>query len=163
MLDLACGHGRHSRYLASRGHPVLAIDWDDESLASLEGAEGIKFVKTDLETPGSWAPDQQQFAGIVVTNYLHRPLIPRIVDALASDGVLIYQTFAEGNEKLGRPQNPDFLLRSGELLDAVTPNCAVVAYECGELRTPARAIVQRICAVKRLGDGTVNVPMSLLG
>jgi SAM-dependent methyltransferase len=146
VLDVACGGGRHARYLAQLGHPVDAVDRDAEALATLTGIEGVAIRAADLEN-GQWPYASVQFAGIVVANYLHRPLFPRLIDALAVGGVLIYETFAAGNERYGRPRNPDFLLQPGELLEVVRGQLKVIAYEDVFTELPKSAMVQRICAV----------------
>jgi SAM-dependent methyltransferase len=145
VLDVACGSGRHVRALAARGHPMHAVDRDAQALEPLRAI--AKVLVTDLET-GPWPFGTQTFGGVVVTNYLWRPLLPHIVRAVATEGVLIYETFALGNETLGKPRNPDFLLRPGELLDAARAGLRVVAYEDGFVQTPKPAFVQRICAVR---------------
>ena len=114
-------------------------------------------MEADLEGDAPWPMPGRLFDAVVITNYLYRPLIPVLIDSLAVGGILIYETFAIGNERLGRPRNPDFLLRDGELLDAVTGRLSVVAYESGEVAIPAPAIVQRIAAVSR-GDGIPVIP-----
>jgi SAM-dependent methyltransferase len=147
-LDLACGSGRHARLLASLGHAVTALDRDAQALAAAEG-QGIVTVQHDLEAPGAdWPFAPGSLAGIVVTNYLHRPLFGHLAAALAPDGVLIYETFARGNEAFGKPSNPDFLLMPGELLGlAAEGGLRVVAYEDGVVAQPKPARVQRLCAV----------------
>jgi SAM-dependent methyltransferase len=149
VLDLACGAGRHSRHLASLGHSVVAVDRDPEALALAAGPD-ITTSAIDLEEEGAaWPFGPARFAGIVVTNYLHRPLTAAMIASLAPDGVLIYETFAEGNAQFGKPSNPDFLLRPGELLDwAREHGLRVVAFEEGVVDAPKTAMVQRICAVK---------------
>jgi SAM-dependent methyltransferase len=146
VLDLACGTGRHARYLAGRGHPVEAVDRDPAMLAGLAGVAGIAPCCADLER-GPWPYEGRQFAGIVVANYLHRPLFSPLLQALAPEGVLIYETFAAGNERYGKPSNPAFLLKTGELLEVVRGRLRVIAYEELELSDPRPAAVQRICAV----------------
>jgi len=146
VLDLACGRGRHARYFASRGHPVEAVDRDPDALASLAGVPGITTRRADLEE-GAWPYEREQFAGIVVANYLHRPLFPRLLEALLPGGVLIYETFAAGNERYGRPSSPAFLLQPGELLDVARKRLRVIAYEDLTVTEPKPACVQRICAV----------------
>lgn len=151
-LDLACGGGRHARLLAALGHQVLAVDRDAAALALAEG-KAIRTLQADLEGGLPWPFEANRFAGIVVTNYLHRPLFPRILSSLAPGGVLIYETFAQGNERFGKPSNPDFLLAPGELLQAVqaVPHpLRVVAFEDGHVPLPKPAMIQRICAVKQL-------------
>jgi SAM-dependent methyltransferase len=151
VLDLACGRGRHARLLAGLGHAVLAVDRD---VAALECAAGpsIATLQIDLENGHPWPFEPGRFSGIVVTNYLHRPLMPFLVASLAESGVLIYETFAFGNEQFGRPSNPDFLLGRGELLGLTAPpsdnRLQVVAFEDGYVGIPKPAVIQRICAVK---------------
>ncbi len=145
VLDLACGRGRHTRLLASRGLRVCAIDRDAQALGALTDIAGVTVRATDLEN-GPWPLAGRQFDGVIVTNYLHRPLFPHILDALSPTGLLVYETFAAGNERFGRPSNPDFLLRPGELLDVVQGRLHVVAYEDLDVTTPKRARIQRICA-----------------
>ena len=147
VLDLACGKGRHARYFAARGHPVEAVDRDPVKLGLLEGIPGVHARHADLES-GPWPFAGQQFGGIVVANYLHRPLFPHLLAALATGGVLIYETFAAGNERYGRPSNPAFLLALGELLDVVHGRLRVIAYEELYVSEPRPAMVQRICATK---------------
>lgn len=144
MLDLAAGSGRHTRLLLESGFAVCAVDRDISALSPL-AAYGCEVRKIDLETGGVW-PLGTGYDGIVVTNYLHRPLLPAIAQALASGGMLIYQTFALGNERFGRPRNPDFLLRPGELLDAFSM-LTIVAFEQGEVSVPRPAVIQRITAI----------------
>jgi len=146
VVDLACGGGRHSRYLSSLGHRVVSVDLDVSALSDLESRPSVEVIEANLET-GEWPLGDRRFDGIVVTNYLHRPLLPRLVAALARGGVLIYETFGKGNEKLGRPRNPAFLLEPGELLDAFAPPLMVVAYEHLLEEEPRPAVRQRICAV----------------
>jgi SAM-dependent methyltransferase len=145
VLDLACGSGRHTALIARLGHRVTALDRDVSRLAT---DADLEIVEVDLEGEHPWPLAGRRFDGIVVTNYLHRPLFPLLIDNLSSGGVLIYETFAVGNEKFGRPRNPDFLLRDGELLDAFAGTLSVVAYESGAVEYPSPAVVQRIAAVK---------------
>lgn len=144
-LDLACGAGRHLRWLHSQGHPVVGVDRSAEALAACEGLGEL--LLADIEN-GPWPLPGRQFGAVVVTNYLWRPLLPAIVDSVAPGGVLIYETFALGNETVGRPARPEFLLAPGELLGA-SQGLRVVAYEDGFLDEPAR-FVQRITAVREL-------------
>ena len=145
VLDVACGTGRHVTLLARAGHRVTAIDRDISRLVS---GEAIEAIKADLEGSNAWPLSGRMFDAVVVTNYLHRPLLPILIDSVNPGGALIYETFAHGNEKLGRPGNPDFLLRDGELLEAVAEKLSVVMYEAGRIDDPKPAIVQRIAAVK---------------
>lgn len=146
VLDLAAGSGRHGRLFAARGHPVTLLDRDVSGLADLSGQPGIDILEADIEA-GPWPLADRTFAGVVVTNYLWRPLLDRIVAAVAPGGALLYETFAVGNERFGRPRNPDFLLRPGELLDAVRGRLEVRAYEHGETADPP-AMRQKIAAVR---------------
>lgn len=146
VLDLAAGHGRHARLLAAAGLAVTAIDRDAAALASLRAIAGVEALEADLEA-GQWPLAGRCFDAIVVTNYLWRALLPRLGASLAEGGVAIYETFAAGNEIHGKPSNPDFLLRAGELLDwARSAGLEVVAYEHGSVTAPRAAVVQRICA-----------------
>lgn len=147
VLDVAAGHGRHARALHAMGHPVLAADIDTSGLAD---APGIEVLAADLEA-GPWPFPAGTFDAIVVANYLHRPHFPRLVASLAPGGVLIFETFGQGNERLGRPRNPDFLLAPGELLRAFQDALEIVAYEHGEERAPRPAVRQRLCARKGIG------------
>ena len=161
VLDLACGSGRHARLLASLGHAVTALDRDAQALATASGP-GIATVQYDLEAPGAaWPIAPASLAGIVVTNYLHRPLFRDIAAALAPDGVLIYETFARGNEVFGKPSNPAFLLNPGELLElAALGGLQVLAYEDGVIVAPKPARVQRLCAVGQGFDlGAARIDM----
>lgn len=146
VLDLACGSGRHSRYLACAGYRVCAVDRDAQSVAALTGVAGVSVKVADLEG-APWPFETRRFAGIVVTNYLYRPLFSHLLDALSEDGTLIYETFALGNERFGKPSNPDFLLRPGELIDLVGGKLRVLGYEDLQVSLPKPAMVQRICAV----------------
>jgi SAM-dependent methyltransferase len=141
VLDLASGHGRHARLFAQRGFKVVAVDRDAQDIP------GARFVQADLEDGSPWPLPGEQFQGIVVTNYLHRPLFPLLAAALAPDGVLIYETFMLGNERFGRPSNPAFLLQPGELLRAFG-GLAVRGYEQGPVTSPKPAMIQRLCAAQ---------------
>ena len=154
VLDVACGHGRHLRYLSSLGFAVVGVDRDEAALVALRGIGGVEIRVADIEA-GPWPFAPGGFDGVVVTHFLHRPLFPDLVGALRPGGVLIYETFALGNERYGRPSNPAFLLRPNELLHSVEP-LAVVAFEQGLIAAPKPAVVQRVCAV--LGD---SAPVSL--
>lgn len=146
VLDLACGSGRHARLFLERGHPVLAVDRDLTRLGDLASHARLEALACDLEAdalPGFFA---RRFGGIVVTNYLHRPLLAPLAAALAPEGVLIYETFARGNERFGKPRSLDHLLREGELLRAYAGRLKVIAYEDVVVQEPRPAAVQRICA-----------------
>jgi SAM-dependent methyltransferase len=148
VLDLACGSGRHLRWLAGQGWAVTGVDRDAEAVQPLRDIAEI--IVADLEG-GPWPLQGRRFDGIVVTNYLWRALLPRIAQALGPGGVLIYETFAEGQERFGRPNNPEFLLQRGELLRAFA-DLSVVAYEDG-LETGPERRVQRVVAVAGLAPG----------
>jgi SAM-dependent methyltransferase len=147
VLDLACGTGRHARHLAALGHPVTALDRDRQALA-LAAGPGITTMQADLEQEGAaWPFGPGRFSGIVVTNYLHRPLMAQLAASLKPDGVLIYETFAIGNEEFGKPSNPAFRLAPGELLEhARQAGLRVLAFEDGYLDAPKPAMLQRLCA-----------------
>jgi SAM-dependent methyltransferase len=147
VLDVASGAGRHARWLAGHGHPVTALDRDAAALAGMADERLITTLAADLEGAPWPLPLDAKFAAVVVTNYLHRPLFPRLLEALAPGGVLIYETFAHGNQTVGKPSNPAFLLMPGELLDTVRPRLRVVAFQDGFLAQPRPAYVQRICAI----------------
>lgn len=141
VLDVASGQGRHARFFAARGLEAVAVDREPQVI------EGIKCVTADLEGGNAWPLESQRFGAIVVTNYLYRPLFGQLEASLAEGGVLIYETFMTGNEKFGKPSNPAFLLRPGELLDAfkaLTP----VAFEQGIVERPRKAAIQRLCAIR---------------
>lgn len=146
-LDLACGSGRHTRLLAARGMQVTALDRNAELLAALE-APNVSTLRHDLEAPDAvWPFEAGRFALIVVTNYLYRPLFPQLAASLRPDGILIYETFAQGNQIYGKPSNPDFLLAPEELLGlARQGGLQVLAYEDGHVDRPHPAQVQRLCA-----------------
>ena len=150
VLDLACGSGRHSLFLAAEGFRVEAVDRDAAAIAALAPLDPrVSARVADIEG-GPWPYYGHVFDAVVVTNYLFRPLLPLIMNALDLNGVLIYETFMVGNERFGKPSNPAFLLRQGELLDVLRPKLNVVAFEQGEVELPRPAVVQRICAVRGL-------------
>lgn len=143
VLDVACGGGRHVRWFAGRGHRVTALDRDGATLAGLRHL--AETVEADIES-GPWPWPDRRFDAVVVTNYLWRPLLPRLVDSVAPGGVLLYETFADGQQTVGRPSNPEFLLREGELIEAAR-GLRVVAYEHGVVTDPLR-FVQRLAACR---------------
>jgi SAM-dependent methyltransferase len=151
VLDLACGAGRHAILFAERGFEVVAVDRNSQVLPG-----AIRFVKADLEDGSPWPFPGQRFAAIVVANYLHRPLFPVLLKSLDEGGVLIYETFMAGNERYGKPSNPDFLLRPGELLQAFGA-LTVAAFEQGTVERPKRAVIQRICVIRGQA-GSVRIP-----
>ncbi|MEX2616885.1 MAG: class I SAM-dependent methyltransferase [Alphaproteobacteria bacterium] len=146
VLDLACGGGRHGRLFLEAGHPVTFVDADTAALGDLADHPAATIIQADLESGAPWPLGDRQFGGVVVTNYLWRPILPDIIHAVAPGGILIYETFAEGNEAFGRPRNPDFLLRRGELLEAVRGKLTVIAY--GQCVQENRRVVQHIAAVR---------------
>jgi SAM-dependent methyltransferase len=150
VLDLAAGAGRHARFFAGRGHPVTAVDRNLDGMADLDPAGPIERVRADLEDGSPWPLGGRQFAGIVVTNYLHRPLLPRLAEALAPGGVLIYETFAVGQGQFGRPSSENYLLRPNELLRAYEPLLTIVGFEHGIDHAPGPKAVQRLAAAKGL-------------
>lgn len=150
VLDVACGLGRHLRWFSTRGHAVCGVDRAPDAVAA--AAAWGEAIEADLEN-GPWPFAGRQFAAVVVTNYLWRPLLPAIVQAVAPAGVLLYETFAAGNETVGKPSRADFLLRPGELLGACA-GLRVVGYEDGFLDAPAR-FVQRLAAVR---ETTADAP-----
>lgn len=150
VLDLACGSGRHARFLASLGYSVEAVDSNAAALAGLADCAGVAVREADIEG-GPWPYYGHVFDGIVVANYLHRPLMPHLMRALAEGGVLIYETFMVGNERFGKPADPAYLLRTGELLELFGKRFTVVAFEQGEVASPRPAVIQRICV--RRGSG----------
>lgn len=155
VLDVACGAGRHVRWLRAQGCAVVGVDVSQEALSACTGLGEL--VCADLEN-GPWPFAGRSFGAVVVTNYLWRPLFPALVQSLAPGGLLIYETFAQGNETVGRPARPEFLLRPGELLQ-VCAGLHIVAYEDGFLSQPDR-FVQRIAAVREIDVG--NAPLRYL-
>lgn len=146
VLDVACGGDRHVRWLAARGLRVTGIDRDADALSGL--SEAADTLIADIED-GLWPlPAEAVFDAVVVTNYLYRPLWPRLLACVAPGGRLIYETFAVGNETVGKPSNPAFLLAPGELLEAVRGQLRVIGYEDGFIAAPREAYVQRLCAVR---------------
>jgi SAM-dependent methyltransferase len=142
VLDVACGMGRHMRWFAARGHPVVGVDRSAEAIAAVSPLG--ETVVADIEG-GPWPLEGRSFGAVVVTNYLWRPLMPTLLASLAHGGVLIYETFSAGNETVGKPSRPDFLLQPAELL-RVCAGLRIVAFEDGFLDGPAR-FVQRIAAI----------------
>lgn len=148
VLDLACGGGRHTKYFLEQGHPVVAVDRNLAGIADLRGVSGLDAIEADLEDGRPFLFGGRRFAGVIVTNYLYRPLLPALVAAVAPGGALLYETFADGNERYGPPSNPDFLLHPGELLQLVVGELTVRAFEEVTVETPGTAVVQRIAAVR---------------
>ncbi len=146
VIDIACGSGRHGRLFLANGHPVTFVDVDTESLDDLGGRSDVAIIETDLETEGFWPFAGHAYAGVIVTNYLWRPILPKIIDLVAPGGLLIYETFAAGNEAFGKPSNPDYLLQPDELRDAVDGKLEVLDFEQVETKTPKPAVIQHIAA-----------------
>lgn len=146
VLDLACGAGRHARLLAGMGYRVEAVDRDADALATLAGVDNVTTRCADLEN-GPWPYYANVFDGIVISRYLWRPLFPQIFNCLGEGGVLIHETFMEGQQLHGKPSNPAFLLRPGELLELVGKRFTVVAFEQGEIAGTdgGPQVIQRIC------------------
>ena len=148
VLDLAAGGGRHTRLLFERGYAVTAADRDTAALEAVAaGHPECRIVGLDLESGQAWRLGNG-YDGIVVTNYLYRPILADLAAALAPGGMLIYETFMLGNERFGKPSNPDFLLRPNELIAAFAPHLTVVAFEQGIVRRPRPAAIQRLAATK---------------
>lgn len=147
VLDIACGQGRHMKWCAEKGHAVAGIDRSPEAIHA--AARFGEVVLADIEN-GPWplmnGEQPRQFEAVIVTNYLWRPLFPVIAQSLAPGGLLVYETFSAGNETVGKPSRPDFLLRPAELLQAFE-NMRIVAFEEGFLEDPPR-FVQRIAALQ---------------
>ena len=153
VLDVACGLGRHMRWFHEQNHPVTGVDRSQTAIESV--AHLGEAIQADIES-GPWPLPGRRFAGVVVTNYLWRPLLPRIVDSVAPGGVLLYETFAHGNATVGKPSRPEFLLQPGELL-AACAGLRTVAYEDGFEVGPER-FVQRIAAVREWPVAEATAP-----
>ena len=151
VFDVACGAGRHTRLFAERGCAVVAVDREPRLDPDLQVHVRVDLRVADLEQ-GSWPLTGERFDAVVVTNYLHRPLFPHLLAALAPGGVLLYETFAVGNAAFGKPVNPAFLLAPRELLEACA-TLRVIAFEDGFEETPRPAMVQRIAATRPAGAG----------
>ena len=155
ILDLAAGSGRHTRWLLDHGHRVVALDRCVDDLLAIrsdvptDDQHRIEVVQADLEDGSPWPLDGRRFAAVIVVNYLYRPLFPLLLESLSSNGLLLYDTFAVGQETIGKPNNPDFLLRQGELLDQVGDHLQVIAFEQGRIGgSDGDAIKQRLAAIK---------------
>ena len=151
VLDVACGQGRHVRWFAGRGCRVTALDRDEAAVRPLQDCAEV--VVADIEQ-GSWPLGERRFDAVLVTNYLWRPLLPLLVECVAPGGLLIYETFAFGNQTVGRPSNPAFLLRPGELLEAVQGRLRPLGYEDGYADAPPRYL-QRLAAVREIPGSTL--------
>jgi len=159
VLDVACGGGRHARWLLARGHALTLVDRDTEYVADL--ADRTEIITADLEDGSPWPLRERTFDAVVVTNYLYRPRLGDMIDAVAPGGVLLYETFMQGHERFARPRNPDHLLAPGELLDAIAGRLQVVAFMQG-LRPAQGAhkagVVQSLCAART--EAPVTLPTS---
>jgi len=153
VLDVACGSGRHTKLFLGLGHDVTAVDRDTSRLGAIAANPRLTIIETDLERDADpWRPAAAAYGSVVVTNYLWRPLLPALIDAVAPGGMFLYETFASGNERFGKPSNPDFLLAPNELEDAVAGKLEVRAFEQGEVSEPRPSVIQRICAVRGSGE-----------
>jgi SAM-dependent methyltransferase len=146
ILDVACGGGRHLRYALEQGFTVTGIDRDLSKVEDLGARSDVGLVEADLESGRAFPLKDFSYDGVIVTNYLWRPILEDIIGCVDEDGVLIYETFALGHERHGKPSSPDFLLKNNELLEAVQPHLTVVAYEHGLRGGDYPKIVQRIAA-----------------
>ena len=146
VLDIACGRGRHRRYALGLGHRVTGLDRDISGLADLTGEERARLIEADLETGAPFPLAGETFDGVIVVNYLWRQILPDIAACVGSGGLLVYETFALGNERYGKPSNPDFLLKPNELIDAFARHLTVVAFEHGVAERPYPRAIQRIAA-----------------
>jgi len=147
VLDVAAGYGRNARWLADQGYQVQAVDKDMAGLQSMDDLPNITTQVADIEAD-AWPYEDSQFEAIVVCRYLHRPLFSKFIQSLARGGILIYETFMDGHQVYGRPQNPDFLLNSNELLHVFSTELTIIAFEQGLLQQSPPAMMQRICAIK---------------
>ena len=157
VLDIACGRGRHVKWFASRGHAVTGVDRSAEAIQAVAGVGEAVFA--DIENnpwPLMNGERIRQFSAVVVTNYLWRPLFPVIVQSVAPGGFLIYETFSQGNETVGKPSNPEFLLRPAELLQTLA-TMRIIGFEEGFLEDPPR-FVQRIVTARPDLDGSADEP-----
>ena len=143
VLEVAAGRGRHTLFFAERGNKVTAVDRDT---AALPSHENIEIITADLEDGSPWPLPGRRFGGVVVVSYLHRPLMPMLLDSLEPGGVLLYQTFMQGQERFGKPTRPEHLLKDGELLELARGRLSVVAYEARMISEPRMALVQRLAA-----------------
>ena len=158
VLDLACGNGRHARLFASRGASVVAVDRDASAIARLVDVPDVIARVVDLEA-AIWPLGGESFDAVIVANYLYRPRLDALVDLVAPDGLLLYETFAAGNEAFGRPSNPAFLLAPGELLTLCRERLDVMAFEQGHVRrATGDAVVQRVAATGRQRKWPPSLP-----
>ena len=147
VLDLACGYGRHAIWLAAQGFQVDAVDCNTQALAGMHGITNINVIVADIER-GEWPAAEQKYDAIIVSRYLYRPILSMLAEMLNINGVLIYETFMVGNERYGKPSNPDYLLLPDELHILYAPLLKIHAFEQGEVKGTSPAVMQRIFAVK---------------
>ena len=148
VLDLACGGGRHGRLFLSRGNRVTFLDCNINAITDLSHAVNAELIEADLEVNSGWPFTGRTFDAVIVTNYLWRPILPQIANTVAPGGLLLYETFASGNEAFGRPRNPDFLLKAGELLEAMRGQLEVLRYEHLYQEAPGPSVIQHIAAFR---------------
>lgn len=149
MLDVAAGRGRNARWLAQQGFQVVAVDRDAKALSVMRGIDGITLQVKDLEGD-NWPYEDEQFDAIVVFRYLYRPLFPKFVSSLAPEGILVYETFMQGQEAYGKPGNPNFLLVTNELQDTFQEHLDILAFEQGLVTSQRPCMMQRIVGKKRI-------------
>jgi len=147
VLDLACGYGRHAIWLAAQGYQVDAVDCNAQALAGMHGIANINVMVADIEC-GEWPATDKKYDAIIVSRYLYRPILSMLAQMLNINGVLIYETFMIGNERYGKPSNPDYLLLQDELHSIYAPLLQIHAFEQGEAKGSVPAVIQRICAIK---------------
>jgi SAM-dependent methyltransferase len=148
ILDVASGKGRHTRYFIERGHRVTAVDLNLDGVQDLQSNPNMTLLQADLERGDPWPFQSERYGAVVVTNYLWRPIFPDLLNSVANGGLLIYETFADGNEAYGKPSRPEFLLKPNELKDLVKDTFSLIAFEEGYVEAPKPAVTQRICAMR---------------
>ena len=161
VLDLACGRGRHMRYALTQGFSVTGLDRDISALADLKGDQRVRLIEADLEGGTDFPLKGERFGVVLVVNYLWRPILGDIAACVATDGILIYETFASGNERYGKPTNSDFLLKPNELIEAFAPLLRVIAFEEGLAERPYLRLIQRIAACGSEHPWAKGAPMEL--
>lgn len=147
VLDVAAGYGRHTKFFLDRGHPVVSVDIDISSLVGLGSISNHSIVEADLDAY-NWPFSESSFDAIIITNYLNRNIFSAIVKSLSNSGIILMETFADGNQEFGRPRNRDFLLAPGELIRVFSPSLQIISYEHGRELVPRKCVRQRICARK---------------
>ncbi|MDX1738995.1 MAG: class I SAM-dependent methyltransferase [Alphaproteobacteria bacterium] len=149
VVDYACGSGRHGRLALARGARVTFVDHDISKLGDLQKNDGVEIIECDLEQPDEWPLEAREFDIAIVTNYLFRPRLKEVFSLLPKGGHILYQTFALGNEKFGRPSNPEFLLKPFELKDVLPDDFELLDFAQGEVTEPKAAVIQRLHAIRR--------------